>query len=186
MLSLMSVSSCGDDYKDQTAGKEQARTEKNQARLNSVQPAPELTWSLERDQLIKRFYLMNDRSVTMFMYVFVPGSPSPIGYYQVYKVSSVDSQLTNPEQIIQNSSYESGSYSEISSPAEDGSYGTNGDGKFSFTPDGLYIEHNLLYMVATAPLNFREDVPMIGKISVEISNNLRAKLKEIENDYYGQ
>jgi hypothetical protein len=100
---------------------EQAHTEMNQRNLNSVQPAPTITWSLERDNLIKRFKLQNDRSVMFYMYVFVEGVSDPIGYYQVNKVSSVNSQLTNPEQIIDdpNGTNEAGSVV-LPSPAEDG------------------------------------------------------------------
>jgi hypothetical protein len=179
LMSIMAIfilSSCESVTKNSTAVQEQALTEANQGRLNENQPPPKLTWSMERDNIIKRAMLMNDRSVIMYMYVFIEGVGKPIGYYMVNKVSSVNSQLTNPMQIIRNSSYEHGSYSEIPSPAEDGSYGTNGDGVFGFTPDGLYMEHNMKYIVATAPLAFT-NVPMIGKITVEISKKLQNQLK---------
>jgi PBP1b-binding outer membrane lipoprotein LpoB len=38
---------------NQTAVQEQAHTEGNQARLNQNQPLPDITWSMERDNLIK-------------------------------------------------------------------------------------------------------------------------------------
>ncbi len=61
------------------------------------------------------------------MYIFIEGISQPIGYYQVNKVSSVNSQLTNTMQVV--SSYDHGGYAgfALPSPAEDGSYGTNGD-----------------------------------------------------------
>jgi hypothetical protein len=180
LLGIITFTGCDNSIKNTTALEEQNKTENNQKRLNAVQPAPSLSWSMERDALIKRNLLMNDRSVVMYMYVFIEGVGKPIGYYIVNKVSSVNSQLTNPKQIIKNSSYESGSYSVIPSPAEDGSYGDNGDGVFGFTPDGLYIEHNMKYMVATAPLKFAE-VPMIGEISIKVKNELQNKLKSYEN-----
>lgn len=169
---LMVFSSC---YESKTAEQEQMRTEENQTVLNQVQPAPKLDWSLERDNLTKRFHLMNDRTVTMYMYVFIEGVGTPIGYYIVNKVSSVNSQLTNPMQIMRMYAGDP----VLPSPAEDGSYGTNGDGIFGFTPDGLYIEHNMKYIVATAPMAFK-NVPMIGEISVDVSKRLKAKLGEIE------
>lgn len=182
-LTLMS-SGCGKGAQNNdTATSEQAHTEENQRYLNQVQPAPDVTWSLERDNLIKRFKLQNDRSVMMYMYVFIEGVGSPIGYYQVNKVSSVNSQLTNPNQIICNETFEAGNYSVLDSPAEDGSYGTNGDAVFGFTPDGLYIEHNLKYITSTAPLAFK-DVPMIGEISINIANDLKKKLSDIEREVY--
>jgi hypothetical protein len=158
---------------------EQEHTEQNQTNLNKLQPAPTITWSLERDNLIKRFRLQNDRSVMFYMYVFIEGVSQPIGYYQVNKVSSVNSQLTNPEQIIKNSGYESGSYSVISSPAEDGSYGTNGDAVFGFTPEEIYLEHNLKYIVATVPLHFQQPVNKLTVINVETEKQLKDMMTRV-------
>src|SRR6266404_7257793 len=148
---------CGDtsSQKNVTAKNEQAHTETNQAHLNQVQPPPTLQWSLERDNLIKRFKLQNDRAVSFYMYVFIEGVADPIGYYQINKVSSVDSQLTNPSQIVEvcsgcaTSAYHS---QVLPSPAEDGSYGTNGNGVFGFTPEDVYLETNLKYIASTIPL----------------------------------
>ena len=97
-----------------TAKDEQAATEMNQRGLLATQPPPRISWSLERDNLIKRFKLMNDRSVMFYMYVFIEGVAEPIGYYQINKVSSVDSQLTNTAQIVWSQS----SAHAIPSPAE--------------------------------------------------------------------
>jgi hypothetical protein len=158
---------------------EQEHTEQNQTNLNKLQPAPTITWSLERDNLIKRFRLQNDRSVMFYMYVFIEGVSQPIGYYQVNKVSSVNSQLTNPEQIIKNSGYESGQYSVISSPAEDGSYGTNGDAVFGFTPEEIYLEHNMHYIVATVPLHFQQPVNKLTVINVETEKQLKDMMARV-------
>jgi hypothetical protein len=158
---------------------EQQHTEENQTNLNKLQPAPTITWSLERDNLIKRFKLQNDRSVMFYMYVFIEGISQPIGYYQVNKVSSVNSQLTNTEQIIKNSAYESGNYSVLPSPAEDGSYGTNGDAVFGFTPEEIYLEHNMKYIVSTVPLHFQQPVNKLTVINVETENQLKEMMSKI-------
>ena len=103
---------------------EQAHTEDNQKNLNKVQPAPTITWSLERDNLIKRFKLQNDRAVMFYMYIFIEGVGTPIGYYQVNKVSSVNSQLTNTSQLVTQWTHTDGAGHFIDgvlpSPAEDG------------------------------------------------------------------
>jgi hypothetical protein len=156
-LSLFLYTSCDDNRPENKSAKdEQAHTETNQRNLNDRQPAPTITWSLERDNLIKRFKLQNDRAVMFYMYVFNEGVADPIGYYQVNKVSSVNSQLTNTQQIVYNGS--GGGYSVLPSPAEDGSYGTNGDGVFGFTPEQIYIETNMHYITATVPLTFTKPV----------------------------
>jgi len=154
---------------------EQNHTEDNQRGLNSVQPPPTITWSLERDNLIKRFKLQNDRAVTFFMYIFIEGVGTPIGYYQVNKVSSVNSQLTNPEQIISgrgNNELPAGEIAVIPSPAEDGSYGTNGDGVFGFTPEDIYIESNMKYITSTVPLHFNAPVAKLAVISTKEAQDM--------------
>ena len=92
---------CGNTHlTNVTAIQEQAQTEENQSVLNQNQPAPRITWSMERDNLIKLKKLQNDRTINFFMYVFNEGIADPIGYYQVNKVSSVNSQLTNTMQLV--------------------------------------------------------------------------------------
>lgn len=141
---------------------EQAQTETNQAELFKNQPPPRIHWSLERDNLIKRSLLQNDRAVNFYMYVFIEGVATPIGYYQVTKVSSVNSQLTNTVQMVHPYT---GVFETLPSPAEDGSYGENGDGVFGFTPEDIYIETNMHYITATVPLSFAQSVPLLAVVS---------------------
>jgi hypothetical protein len=174
------LASCGSDISDnKSALQEQQGLEQNQQYLNSAQPPPKITWSLERDNLIKRFLLMNDRSVMFYMYIFVPGFSSPIGYYQVNKVSSVNSQLTNTEQIVPFRHAGSISAEVLPSPAEDGSYGTNGDAVFGFTPDQIYIEHNMLYIASSIPLTFKEPTNRLAIVNVEDEAQLRVLIEKM-------
>ena len=167
-LLILRSDSCDDGRpRNTTALDEQSHTETNQRALLQKQPPPNVDWSLERDNLTKRFKLQNDRSVMFFMYVFIEGVSQPIGYYQINKVSSVNSQLTNTEQIV--TQYVGGNMIEetLPSPAEDGSYGENGNGVFGFTPEGIYIEHNMHYIVSTIPLTFKEPVNRLAIINVD-------------------
>jgi len=175
---LLSSSSCENKQDNTSALKEQQQTEVNQTQLNQVQPAPRITWSLERDNLIKRFKLQNDRAVSFFMYIFIEGVSEPIGYYQVNKISSVNSQLTNTLQIVEDPyRYQSGGQV-LPSPAEDGSYGTNGDAIFGFTPEGIYIETNMKYVTSTVPLNFRSPVNRLAIISTDQAKEMLAVSKK--------
>ena len=180
MVCLMAFTqqSC-DEGPNTTAKKEQARTEVNQRNLLTTQPPPQISWSLERDNLIKRFKLMNDRAVMFYMYVFLEGVQDPIGYYQINKVSSVDSQLTNPFQLVRGYDGGGGLDFVLPSPSEDGSYGTNGNGVFGFTPEDIYIEHNLKYMVATVPLHFNQPVNRLTVIDVSTEQQLKALMQKI-------
>ena len=180
IATMLMAASCDDGRPSNTSAKdEQAHTELNQQKLNQTQPAPEISWSLERDNLIQRFKLQNDRSVMFYMYVFVEGVAQPIGYYQVNKVSSVNSQLTNTEQIVSVNDHGGYTSTTLPSPAEDGSYGTNGDAVFGFTPEQIYIEHNMHYIVATVPLHFQQPVNKLAIVSVETQEQLTKMMEKI-------
>jgi len=179
LFSLLIAASCDDDVTLNTSAKdEQAHTEQNQQNLNQIQPAPSIAYSLERENLIKRSQIQNDRSLMFYMYLFVPGIADPIGYYQVNKVSSVNSQLTNTSQLVAGG-YDHEKYV-LPSPAEDGSYGTNGDAVFGFTPEDIYIEHNMLYVVSTVPLNFQKAVNRLNIISISSQEQLKTLMSKIK------
>lgn len=145
--------------------------------MNRVQPSPTISWSLERDNLIKRFKLQNERAITFYMYVFIEGVADPVGYYQVNKVSSVNSQLTATQQIVfAGATVESAQV--LESPAEDGSYGTNGNGVFGFTPEDVYIEHNMKYLVSTIPLQFVHPVQRLAVVNSDEAKQMLEKSKQ--------
>ena len=157
-LFLMLNSGCENNS---TARVEQAKTEKNQEHLLKVQPPVSLDWSLEREQINRRTTLWNDPNKTAYLYVLSYGKI--LGYYVIKgKVSSVNSQITNPEQIVYNHSSIT-----IPSPAEDGSYGSNGDGIFSFLTDGTYLETNCEYILMDRPLNIKTPVEFVYEVTVE-------------------
>lgn len=177
VFAFLTAEDCEGRPMNTTAKDEQAATEMNQRGLLTTQPPPRISWSLERDNLIKRFKLMNDRSVMFYMYVFIEGVAEPLGYYQINKVSSVDSQLTNPSQIVWAGS-SSGAHV-VPSPAEDGSYGTNGTGIFGFTPDDIYIEHDLHYIVSTVPLTFKQAVQRLVVVDASTAAEVKGLMDRV-------
>lgn len=177
VFTCMGVNDCDGRPRNTSALDEQAATEVNQQGLFQKQPPPRLTWSLERDNLIKRFKLMNDRATMFFMYVFIEGVADPIGYYRINKVSSVDSQLTNTQQIVR-SPFRDHSHT-LPSPAEDGSYGTNGQGVFGFTAEDVYIEHNMHYLVSTIPLQFARPVIRLAVVNTPETKKILEDTKKV-------
>lgn len=147
ILVLLVFAGCG--IKQSTASKEQALTEANQSVLIKSQPPVKLKWSLERDQINKRTELWNSQNKVSYIYLIDYGKV--MGFYTIKgKVSSVNSQVTNPTQYVRINGM-SDRY-KFESPAEDGSYGTNGDAIFFFTTEGVYVEWNGTYMLADRPL----------------------------------
>lgn len=177
ITTMLLLAGCNEKINSNTSAlDEQVETEINQKNLMKVQPPPKISWSLERDNLIKRFKLQNDRTVMFYMYVFIEGDRRPIGYYQVNKVSSVNSQLTNTQQVVN----AGGHYTTLPSPAEDGSYGENGQGVFGFTPNDIYIEHNMKYIVSTVPLSFPDKPQLLTNISVKDEEELKVLMSKIK------
>jgi len=174
---LLMASDCEDRHPRNTSAiSEQSHTENNQRRLNDNQPLPDITWSMERDNLIKLKKLQNDRTISFFMYVFIEGIAEPIGYYQVNKVSSVNSQLSNPMQIISGhdstNNLPASEIAVIPSPSEDGSYGSNGESVFGFTPEDICIQTNMKFITATVPLHFKTPVNKLAIIDTEQAKTL--------------
>jgi hypothetical protein len=103
--------------------------------------------------------LWNDKNKVSYIYLVSYGKV--MAFYTIKgKVSSVNSQITNPEQI----SKRWGGYFTMPSPAEDGSYGENGDGIFFFTTDGTYVEWAGEYMLADKPLKMATPPALVRTI----------------------
>jgi hypothetical protein len=110
-------------------------TEKNQQQLVSAVPIPYLQDSLERKNIARRLDIEN--TPDKIFYVYLVNYGKVMAYYVAKgKISSVNSQITTPQQIVAsadclNHAYSnvdrSGCYHVVDSPQQDGSYGTNGD-----------------------------------------------------------
>jgi hypothetical protein len=68
----------------------------------------------------------------------------------------------------------------LPSPAEDGSYGENGNGVFGFTPEDIYIEHNMKYICSTVPLSFRHPVIRLTVIDIATEKQLKEMMDKLK------
>mgnify|MGYP006995589837 CR=1 FL=1 len=135
---------------------EEARTEKNQTKLIAAQPPVSLDWSLERENINKRTNRWNDPNKVSYIYLVDFGKV--MAFYPIKgKVSSVNSQITNPMKYEYNGAT-------LPSPAEDGSYGSNGDAVFFFTTEDVYVEWNKGYLLADEPLKLSTPPMMVREI----------------------
>ena len=179
LVGVGTLSGCSEANVSNSSGNvEQNHTETNQRNLIQNQPPPTLDSSLERDNLIKRTNLWNDPNKISYIYLIEYGKV--MAFYTIKgKVSSVNSQLTNTEQLTYKCVNSDGTYSNsdscgsfdqnrvsgtIPSPSEDGSYGTNGDAVFFFTTEGAYVEWRGDYMLADQPLKMATQPELIREI----------------------
>jgi len=143
---------------------EQKFTENNQKKLIAATPLPELSSSLERANLAKRYDFLNDQSKIFYVYLIDYGKV--MSYYTAQgKISSVNSRLTQEEQVIRDPTCYSSNGATcrfvVGSPQLDGSYGTNGDGIFFFTTEGAYVEWNGKYIISDFPLKISTPVELV-------------------------
>lgn len=154
-----------------TFTKEAAQTEINQRALITAQPIPKLEDSQERKNLIERLTRFNNTSKVSYIYLLSFGKV--MAFYTVKgKVSSVNSLLTNPSQLVdatgvqcsQQYSYDASHCVQVPSPDIDGSYGSNGDAIFFFTTDNTYVEYRGDYMLADQPLQLTTTPELVRQV----------------------
>jgi hypothetical protein len=155
IISLMALVGCESNAPATgTAQNEMTETEMNQRRLVAADPPPQFKDSQERKNLIRRLNTWNVPN--KISYITLMTNAGQVVAYDVVKgkVSDLNSMLTNPEQILDDphGSYDAGSVT-VPSPDFDGSYGSNPNGIFYFTPQGEYKEWNGLYYLSDRPQN---------------------------------
>ena len=140
-------------------------------KLSKNQPTPtDIDYSLERYNLIRRTYWVNGQREKAN--TFVCEVEKPLGYVALFlengacagkfivdgKISSLNSFLT-PDSEYYELVY-GGTYSKENKwlPDVDGSYGSNDNGIFFFTPDGKYIEWTGTYLYSDIPFEVKDTV----------------------------
>lgn len=155
-------------------------TEKNQYGLVQTQPPFQMDSSLERANLIRRYQYLNDRNNVHHVYM-MSNDGKVISYFVAQgKVSSVNSKLTNDQQIVArqdcldttHTQGEGACFKTVESPQMDGSYGTNGNAIFFFTTDGAYVEWNGKYVVSERPLSINTPVSLVQIDGLPESNSV--------------
>ena len=142
--------------KDSSYFIEDRLTESNQLSLDTAQPALTVDVSLERANLIKRLKFINDANRMGYVYL-LSDMGSVIGEYTIKgKPSSLNSYLTQTEQIkCVNPDEATHDYqcAAVTSPDMDGSYGNNPDGIFFFATDETYVEWSGKYIYSSQAMN---------------------------------
>jgi prepilin-type N-terminal cleavage/methylation domain-containing protein len=153
---------------------EMEQTEVNHETLVAAVPPPRLNTSQERINLKKRLERFNSESKVSYIYLIDYGKI--MAFYSVKgKVSSVNSLLTTPDQIV--SMRNAGLTAEnkvtrhvVASPDLDGSYGSNGDAIFFFTTDDTYVEWSGRYMLCDKPLKLSTPPVVVINESPEVGD----------------
>lgn len=160
-------------------------TTENANKLQANQPTPtDIDYSLERYNLIRRAYWVNGQrekanalpceiTKPLGYIVLITDNGGVLGSFIVDgKVSSLNSYLTPDSEVYEvagdssdNTIYYNGTHENDWLADVDGSYGTNDNGIFFFTPDGKYIEWTGTYLYSDIP--FEVDNPIIKTQVIE-------------------
>ena len=180
ILGVLVLTGCS-DYETSNTKQDINKTLNIGNELAENQPTPtDIDYSLERYNLIRRAYWVNgqrERANTLVCEV-----EKPLGYVALFlengacagkfivdgKISSLNSYLTPDSEYYEKDldySSESNSstryvekYSNKWLPDVDGSYGSNDNGIFFFTPDGKYVEWTGTYLYSDIPFEIGETV----------------------------
>jgi hypothetical protein len=154
--------SCDSSYQPDGSMQDKLNQKEAANEIQANQPTPtDLEYSLERYNLIRRAYWVNgQREKAMSLpcevqrplgYIILFSGNTVVGRFEVDgKVSSLNSFLT-PDSDYYEYSGSSGSYKNNWLADVDGSYGSNDNGIFFFTPDGKYIEWTGTYLYSDIP-----------------------------------
>lgn len=170
--SIFALTGCG-EYQIQTEVSDVRTTsdklEENYQNLNVE--LPNITRSLELENIKRRAEFINNPDLIGYLYLLDNGIL--IREVQVLgKVSSLNSYISPQEVIVDYKVEVYGNTSDyitpvlMQAPDVDGSYGSNSDGIFWFTPDGIYQEWSGDYMYSQSRLTFNIQ-PMLIEIGGE-------------------
>jgi len=160
---LMGTSSCDSVKTGDSTKKEMEQTETNQTRLAQVVPPPQLQDSLERRNLVRRLERIN--KTDQISYIYLVNYGKVMAFYTIRgKVSSLNSLLTTPQQVVAVTIQGDRKGYILPSPDFDGSYGKNPDGIFFFTTEGAYVEWAGDFLWCDQPLKLAQPPELVQQM----------------------
>ena len=186
LLVLAAFTGCVEQTEEKTA------TEK----MTETQVLDPLSYSVEREMLIKWYGIVNDPYNVQWVYQFSEGTgqlifKSPV----VGKVVSMRKGLGPKTRYGRNNEYaREGNEGQALFGAKEGTpelmnpsgtYGSDLDGVFFFTPEGQYLElHGGIIIVSDQPISVTEPVMNINSINEEDTKKEVEYEKLLKNDTY--
>lgn len=170
LASIQKAHACGIlvscDSSSEVEAKKAAEVQKNL--LNAV-PIPQLTNSLERENVSKRAQIFNTPNKISYIYLVSFGKV--MSFFTVKgKVSSLQSYMVPTDRLVKEGggtcdwSSATGSCYVVEAPDIDGTYGNNISGIFFFTTEGAYVEWKGDYMMSDQPLKLSTQPELIREI----------------------
>lgn len=178
VISTLFTTAASCDNGEQSGTKVDKNTTKQAAnKLQTNQPTPsDIDYSLERYNLIRRAYWVNGQrekaqtlpnpiaDMPLGYAVLLTENGSVLGKFIVSgKVSSLNSYLTPDSEYFEIVTGSTATEYNEWLPDIDGSYGSNDDGIFFFTPDGKYIEWTGTYLYSDIPFEVKDPMLIVSE-----------------------
>lgn len=171
LVLVIGLVGCADLVPAETSSFEEASKINEESASNIIKndTLPLVTKSLERENIKRRLEFINQPDRIGYLYLLSDNGQLIREVQVLGKVSSLNSYLTPMEDIqIINHEGDSSSHMETpvttSAPDLDGTYGTNAEGIFFFTPDGVYQEWNGKYFYSSDRMTFTTQPLLIETI----------------------
>ena len=145
-----------------------------QKKLQTAVPLPQLSNSLERQNIAKRLTTFDDPAKISYIYLTSYGKV--MAFYTVKgKITSGNKRLTNPERAINDCgglinpdggegwNCTNGTIT-VPSPELDGTYGSSAEYIYFWTTDGTYVQWNGEYMMADQPLQLTTQPELVRAV----------------------
>jgi len=175
LAAVVALAGCGGNKSQKLAGKnyssEQARQQSALAEQLRVTPAEYPQFSDERSNINERNIRLNDPNKITYIYLLSRTGTVIAHDTAKGKVSSCSSQILPEEGPVR---YR-GSDVVVPQPEPDGSFGTNGDCIFYFTPQGAYREYLGDYFMSDQPITVTNPVNIVAEPDAKITASTHAR-----------
>lgn len=174
-LILLGATACQGNRQQKLAGKNYGKEQASQqAALQEqlkVTPVEYPQFSDERSNINERNVRLNDPNKVTYVYALSRAGTVVMHDVAKGKVSSCSSQILPEEGPVR---YR-GADLVVPQPEPDGSFGTNGDCIFYFTPQGAYREWLGDYFMSDQPLTVSNPVNLVVVANAKITKSVHAK-----------
>jgi hypothetical protein len=148
---------------------EQLNQAKNQSQLVKTQPAPNVNYSVGRQNLIDRMNRMNDKNLVGYIYLLADTGTVVTSYVTKGRPTSMQQYLTSYDMLVYGNGEvctagSSGDCYNVESPDYDGTYGYAPEGIFFFTDTGAMVEWTGKYVWTDQPLTVRTQPTLVRKV----------------------
>jgi len=157
LVATFGLAACSSPAEETSQGESQKTTEAYTESATKAVPYPleqmkQGGW-LERQNLRERLIRYSDPNKLSYIYLFSAQGQLMANYTVKGKVSNASSQMTTSQVVNDYCGSGCQDWVATDAPMDDGTWGPSEDAIFFYTPEGVMIQWNSLYVLSDSPLN---------------------------------